>query len=336
MDLKIVIRDNVITKGYSTRVYMKNGTEYLNPRKVHFSSNDKLSIDDTGFVVGLKEGEGVVTLIYRREECTATIQVVKEKKVMYIGHRGARPLSDDEIVIPNTSSAFQVGAKRNTYGIETDLRVSPDHVFYCHHDGEVTTTQANFIEAELKENEVEVGSDINKIDFSILSRLNVYYTIGGRNVKNEIALLTEYLRICKEYNKKCILEFKWTNGINNYDCSYVNEVVEIVKRKEMYENVFFMTSMRPCLEHLRANYSDASMQLLTGKETTNQDSIEWCVKYRASLDAYYPSLNKNFIKQIHDNNLYVNAWTVNEKSACDELIEMGVDMITSDLLQADE
>ena len=333
MGLRIVARDNEITKGYSTRVYLKDGKKYIDSKKITYCSNDVISIDNTGFVVGQKEGTGEITLTYRKREYKLEILVSSEKRINYIGHRGARPLSDDELLVPNTASAFLIGSKRKTYGIETDLRVSPDHVFYCHHDGEVTITQANFIEDELKRFNIEVASDVNKIDYSILSKLKVHYVVGEKTVKSDITLLVDYLRICKKYNRKCVLEFKWTNGINSNDCSFVNEVVEMTKREGMYENVFFMTSMRPCLEHIRNNYCDAAMQLLTGKETTNQDSVDWCIKYKASLDAYYPSLNKSLINQIHDNHLYVNAWTVNDKSVCNDLIEMGVDMITSDLLQ---
>ena len=55
----------------------------------------------------------------------------------------------------------------------------------------------------------------------------------------------------------------------------------------MYENMFFMTSMKKVLERIREKNKDAAMQLLTGVKTTNQESVDWCLEHQASLDAYY-------------------------------------------------
>ena len=97
-----------------------------------------------------------------------------------------------------------------------------------------------------------------------------------------------------------------------------------------------MTSMKKVLERIREKNKDAAMQLLTGVKTTNQESVDWCLEHQASLDAYYQSLTLNQIRTIHNAHLYVNAWTVNQRADADILIKMGVDMITSDLLQGEE
>ncbi len=336
MSLKLVARDYEILKGYSTNVYLKNDKEYIPCEKVEFSTKGAVSVDPNGFVVGLEKGKGKVIAKYNNEEVSKTINVVEEKKILYIGHRGARPLSEEEMCIPNTKSGFETGAKRNTYGIETDIRMSPDHVVYCHHDGTFTLTPMNFEEKELKKNKLEVDSDINLVDFSVLKKLHIYWNNGSRHDVTKIALLVDYLRLCKKYKKKSVMEFKWTNGLNDNDVSFVDEIVDIVKKEEMYENMFFMTSMKKVLERIREKNKDAAMQLLTGVKTTNQESVDWCLENQASLDAYYQSLTLNQIRTIHNAHLYVNAWTVNQRADADILISMGVDMITSDLLQGEE
>ena len=43
-------------------------------------------------------------------------------------------------------------------------------------------------------------------------------------------------------------------------------------------------------------------------------------------------INYDFIKKAHENNIKVNAWTVNTKNAMRKLIKMGIDgIITNDI-----
>ena len=55
--------------------------------------------------------------------------------------------------------------------------------------------------------------------------------------------------------------------------------------------------------------------------------------YNLDLDIHYKSLNKEFIQKVHQKGIKVNCWTVDIKEDAEALIEMGVDMITSNILE---
>jgi len=333
MNLKLVIRDEEISKGYSTRVYLKNENKYIDPKKVKFEATGAISVGDNGFVIAYDEGQGEIFATYRKEVASVKINVIKERKVFFVGHRGAQPKNENETSIPNTKIAFELGASRKTYGIETDLRISPDHVFYCHHDGVITTTLMNFQEDELAKLNIAIDTDINTIEYTTLKKLHPYWLNGERKDITKIALFKEYIDVCKKNNKKCILEFKATNGINANDQSFVDEAVEMMKKEQWYEHTIFITFVWEVATYLREHYADAEIQLLTGPNTTDQKAVDWCKEHEASIDAYYGKMTEEIINQIHENYLYVNVWTVNDQAIADELLAKGVDIITSDKLE---
>lgn len=334
MELKLIVRDEEIRCGYSTRVYLKNGKKYINPKKVKFETIGVVSVDNTGFVIGCQEGEATIFATYRNETVCVDLSVYSEKRPMYVGHRGGQPNTQEEVSVPNTKLAFELGAKRNTYGVETDLRISPDHVFYLHHDGTMTLTPMNFEEKELKKYGIEVDSDINAIPYETLKKLHPYWINGDRKDKTKICLLKDYIKVCKENNKKLVLELKYTNGVKADDLSYMDEIVEQIKKAEVYENTIFISFIREACEYLRVNYVDAEVQFLTGPNTTTDENIDWCCEYQASIDAYYGAITDEQIKKIHKNYMYVNVWTVNDQEKANELLARGVDIITSDKLEA--
>ena len=78
-------------------------------------------------------------------------------------------------------------------------------------------------------------------------------------------------------------------------------------------------------------YPNAKAQFLTDKIT--DEVVLFLQKYNLDLDIYYKSLNKEFIQKVHQKGIKVNCWTVDIKEDAEALIEMGVDMITSNILE---
>ena len=71
-----------------------------------------------------------------------------------------------------------------------------------------------------------------------------------------------------------------------------------------------------------------------GSEKTQEErSNENLKSQNFGLDIYYPELTKERVEQIHSLGLEVNCWTCDSVEAATALIEMGVDCITSNILE---
>ena len=83
--------------------------------------------------------------------------------------------------------------------------------------------------------------------------------------------------------------------------------------------------------YLRRRYPNQPAQYLLDK--WDEDSLDILKKYNLSLDIRYTSLTKEIVDQVHAAGLEVNCWTVNGKEEGEALAEMGVDYITTNILE---
>ncbi|MDY0373846.1 MAG: glycerophosphodiester phosphodiesterase, partial [Candidatus Izemoplasmatales bacterium] len=85
------------------------------------------------------------------------------------------------------------------------------------------------------------------------------------------------------------------------------------------------------LLYLRKNYPDLSLFLLSG--VMNEKVYELCEKNRFYLDIHAQAIDEATIKRFHLIGLKVAVYTVNDKEAAEKLIKMGVDFVTTDILE---
>ena len=85
------------------------------------------------------------------------------------------------------------------------------------------------------------------------------------------------------------------------------------------------------LVYLRRRYPEQSAQYLL--DAWDDKSLETLKKYNLGLDIRYTSLTKEIVDQVHAAGLEVNCWTVNTKEAGETLAGMGVDYITTNILE---
>ena len=60
---------------------------------------------------------------------------------------------------------------------------------------------------------------------------------------------------------------------------------------------------------------------------------EMLQKYSLDLDIYYELVNKNMVDMLHEANVKINCWTCDNKEQAEALVDMGVDFITSNILE---
>ena len=255
---------------------------------------------------------------------------LKEKKTgtLFVGHRG----SSLGPVVNNTLSGFKLGIERQYYALECDVRVTSDDVYYIHHDPTITLYNNNFIEEEILSKGMNPDDDLKKFTWDEIKDLNLYYTFEDKKYYDKLILFEDYIKLCKENKIKCVIELKYTNGINTNDTSKIDGLIKIIKDNQMMDQVFILTSMRNCLLYIKDKYPLMNLVLLTGEATTNMESVEFCIENKMSLDGYYPYMSQEIIDTLRNNELSSNAWTINKQEISDELKAKNVDFITSDVI----
>ena len=206
------------------------------------------------------------------------------------------------------------GNRESYFGIETDVHRTAVGQFVVFHD----------------DNTARVGVDslvIEDSSFETLRKLQLT-DIDGKRGRSDLLIptLEEYIGICKKYEKHCVLELK-----NQFKAADVYKVVAAIDKLGYLEHVTFISFQLKNLVFLRRRYPEQPAQYLLDK--WDEGSLDVLKKYNLGLDIRYTSLTKEIVDQVHAAGLEVNCWTVNTKEDGEALVKMGVDYITTNILE---
>ena len=236
---------------------------------------------------------------------------IDKKGIKMVAHRGVSGLECE-----NTCAAFIAAGNRSYWGIETDVHVTADGQFVVIHDFET---------GRVSETNIPVDESTRAELSAIRLYSNPWQKTPGRS-DLVIPDLSDYVRICHHYDKVAVLELKGYISEEN-----VAKIVEVVKEYDHLEQTLFISFWWDNLVKLRKLLPEQPMQFLTGKWT---EELPQNLKFQNfGLDIYYPELTKERVEQIHSLGLEVNCWTCDSPDAAAALIEMGVDCITSNILE---
>ena len=222
---------------------------------------------------------------------------IEKKGIKMVAHRGVSGLECE-----NTCAAFIAAGNRSYWGIETDVHVTADGQFVVIHDFET---------GRVSETNIPVDESTREELSAIRLYSNPWQKTPGRS-DLVIPDLADYIRICHHYDN-------------------VGKIVDVVKQYDHLEQTLFISFWWDNLVKLRKLLPEQPMQFLTGKWT---EELPQNLKFQNfGLDIYYPELTKERVEQIHSLGLEVNCWTCDSPDAAAALIEMGVDCITSNILE---
>lgn len=231
--------------------------------------------------------------------------------VKMIAHRGLSGLEKE-----NTNASFVAAGNRAKYfGIETDVHITADKKVIVIHDDNTSRVSTDDINVE-------------NSSYETLRKLRLL-DIDGQRSRSDLLLpsLEEYVGICKKYEKFCILELK-----NPMDPQDVYGIVDTIKAMDYLDHVVFISFALSNLVALREKYPEQSAMYLIGKEWKDE-YYEDLEKNNLDLDIDHRILTKEIVDRVHAMGHTVNVWTVNEKDRALQLVEMGVDYITTNILE---
>lgn len=227
-----------------------------------------------------------------------------------VGHRGSG------YGLENSEESFKKGIELGYHYLETDIKTTKDNRFVCTHDDDTK---------RLGGTKTIATSTLEELQSETLSQ-----TRNGVKYTGHICSLDEYLQICKDGGVGAVIELKWATGINNNDQSKIPLVIKLIDEMEMRKNVIILTSMKPCLEYIRTNYPDITLQFLTGEYW--ESHFDWCVKWKIDVDIQSGYFDKSTVRKYHNEGLKVNMWTTNDEAGYRTYGNMGCDFITTDRL----
>lgn len=239
------------------------------------------------------------------EEIMDTIKIDK-KNVLMIAHRGLSGLKTE-----NTLNAFIAAGKCSYYGIETDVHVTKDGKYVISHDDNLSRV---------------FGLDVNihTATYEELRKIRITDKETGEVLT--VPSLREYLDVCKKYNKVSILELK-----DDFNKQQLEEIIQEVEDAEMSDKIVYISFSAEVLKKMRELLPTASLQFLTGE--INDKNIDFMEKYNLDIDAHYPALNVENVKLLKQRGIKINCWTVNDEFAAQNLVDLGVDYITTNILE---
>lgn len=237
---------------------------------------------------------------------------VNKKQVKMVAHRGVSGIERE-----NTNAAFVAAGNRSYFGIETDVHKTADGQYVVIHDETTERVTNGAVDIDVEK------SDYNKVKEIILPDWDG--TTDRYDIR--IPLLTEYIKICKKYGKIGVLELKPLFAKED-----IIEIIEIIRREDYLENIIFIAfDLENCIT-VRELLPEQPVQWLIYEELT-EEIKKTLYQYHLDLDIYYERLDKNVIDELHAKNVKINCWTCDSKEVAEALDDMGVEFITSNILE---
>lgn len=235
---------------------------------------------------------------------------IDRKQTKLVAHRGLSGLE-----LENTCAAFVAAGNRDYWGIETDVHTTADGKFIIFHDdktGRVATTNVVVEESTL----------------DTLRALQLQEVRGGNALRVDLRMPIpeEYFAICKRYGKVAVFELK-----NPMEEAAVAQLVAIAKTELGLENVVFISFAFQNLVFVRQTAPEAQCQYLIGREFP-PEAKQRLLDHKMDLDIYHEHVTPALVAEMHEKGIKVNCWTVDDPVRGQELADMGVDFITSNIL----
>jgi len=234
------------------------------------------------------------------------------KAVKMVAHRGLSGLERE-----NTCPAFVAAANRSYFGIETDVHKTADGKFVIIHDETTERVSLGKVNVNVEEEPYAAVADL------------VLPDLDGSTHRQDIRipLLADYVAICKKYEKVCVLELK-----NAFPEDDIEKIIAEIGSLGYLDGVIFISfDWQNCVT-LRRLLPEAKIQWLTASDVT-AETIAALVENRLDLDIHYKRLTKAVVEDLHKAGIAVNCWTCDKLEDAEALAAMGVDFITSNILE---
>ena len=234
---------------------------------------------------------------------------IDAKSTKMIAHRGVSGIERE-----NTAAAFVAAGNRSYFGIETDVHKTADGQYIIIHDDTTGRVAGKDLQVE-------------QSTFGALRALHLTDRDGQARKDLCLPTLSEYLHICKTYDKTAVLELK-----NHFEKADIAEILKIVEKEYTPEKLIFISFDYENMVNLRALSDKLTLQFLCTCEV-DEALIEKLRRHALDLDILESRLTEQNIALLHQNGIRVNCWTADDRDRAQALADWHVDYITSNIVE---
>ncbi|MBR1866605.1 MAG: Ig-like domain-containing protein [Lachnospiraceae bacterium] len=249
---------------------------------------------------------------HKKDTFVVQVGQIKKDRCKFIAHRGCSDQAPE-----NSLAAIRLALQSRFDAVEFDIWQTTDREFVVSHNESLLAF---------------CGMDV-KVTQLTLAQATRYKIIAGSNIAqypNEyIPSLNQVLKLAQQYpDKELCIELK-----QNLSRDMLIKLLRTVHSYDLQDRVKFISFFRANLVTLRSLKQEGGdvIALEYLSNTVDNNTIQTCKTYHASLGAMYRSLTQDQIESLHDSGLEVNVWTVPDfLTAFNLLHTMNIDRITAD------
>ena len=227
-------------------------------------------------------------------------------KIRMIAHRGLSSLAPE-----NTLPAYELAGKYGYYGAECDIHETKDGKFVLLHDDTLE----------------RMTNGSGKPEHYSLDELKELVINGGNQVKKyphlRLPTLEEYLAVCKKWGLVPVIEIK------EIEPKSVARLLEVVAKWGSLQYVVIISFSKEIVTEVRKLNHQINIQWLAEMTIEN---IDYCARYDMDIDCYKKQVSKEMVDYAHSKGVLVNTWTVDHGEEMQNLVDMGVDCISTNVL----
>ena len=190
--------------------------------------------------------------------------------------------------------------------------MTKDGVYVLFHDGDL-------------EDMVGLDLEIEETNYADLKKVKLPDKGGDGEKAQYIPTFEEFLTICKEYNKRAIVELK-----ADFTKEQIGEIVGILETNGMKNNATFISFEEENLLYLREVFPDAPAQYLI--EDATEEELNFAIANNFDASIQFLRVLPSKVDKMHAAGLKVGCWTVDKKWQAGLMKKYGVDYITSNIL----
>lgn len=240
---------------------------------------------------------------------------IDRKNAKLIAHRGVCGLETE-----NTAAAFIAAGNRNFYAIETDVQVTADGEFVLMHDD--TTGRVADVDLVIKDTDYSVLKDVCLKEVIYGEENPLAKSRSDLRIPN----LSEYIRICKKYGKKCDIEFKGAFAPEDVD-----RMLDLIEQEGYMNQVIFTAWDINALIQVRKKLP--AQEIIINIRDFNEEVMEILNNYSFEISLRCDKVSKEVIDTVHANGRKVLVWYANTKEDAEKMADMGVDYLVSNIFE---
>lgn len=222
------------------------------------------------------------------------------------------------VFLENSLKSFRAGFNKYRYdGFRLDVKITKDEKYIIWSEDSVEPAEKDSKRLEIKD-----------LTLSELQNLTIKKRRGSEENTGKIATLEEVLKLTSEEEKYVVFELKHTKGLTSGDMGKFPGIIELVRKYNLEEKTYILSSNRQILEYVRDKYPNLKLQYQC--YSFDIRSLDWLEKYKIDPMIRGGRFSYEDCKTVRGIGRDVAAFDIKKKEDYTKNAKMGVYMLIVD------